>query len=204
MTTKQRNLYWKVWSKAFRAHWSGTQAGEVLVRPGRPQSKVRDQVVAAAQAWIVRQGGGPLTADALRHACHILAVGRDISSWQLTNKALDQVLAQFRLLADEATLAADIALTCARSEPRRRADGQPLPDADANRVAYALRDLDLPKAYLEELCMDRFGVRDWVGLDEAQRYQLLITAKARSVARRIAFAKRPEHGQPVGGRLTPV
>jgi hypothetical protein len=37
--------------------------------------------------------GGQLNADVLRHACHVLAFGRDISAMKLSNKQLDQVLA---------------------------------------------------------------------------------------------------------------
>ncbi|MBX3747301.1 MAG: hypothetical protein KF833_18485 [Verrucomicrobiae bacterium] len=186
MTEKQRKWYLREWSKAFRAHWSGVRRGEVVVRPGRaPADPVRDDVVRVAQARRLRQGGGGLSADDLRRACHILAVGKDVSSWALTNKQLDRVVALFRRLAG-LNLGAVLVGVEADAEAARRQQVGGLPDADRKRVLYSLERVELPPQYVEELSRDKFGTGNWRSLPGPQLYQLLITAKARSVARAVA------------------
>lgn len=190
MTPKQHKWYLREWGRAFKAHWAGVKGGEVLAKPGRPDSQVRDQVISAARARVVRRGGGQLTADDVRHACHILAVGRDLSCWNLTNKQIDLVVAKFRSLASDCDIASTMALDQAATEPSRRAAPGGLPDSDRKRTLWSLEHSDLSSDYIAKISRDKFGTANYRSLGDAQLHQLLITIKARAAAQAIAGTKR--------------
>lgn len=180
MTEKQHKWYLREWSRAYAVHWCGTRGGEALARPGRKPSTVRDQVVAAAQRVAMQRGGG-LSADALRHGCHIVALGKDVSSWKLTNKQVDLVVSQFRLLRNDADLSAQMKLTGPAAEPGA---------SDRTRTLYSLDHIDLPPAYLAEMCRDKFGTSNWKSLPDDKLKQFLMTAKCRAMARVVAAPKK--------------
>lgn len=176
MTKPQHAKYMKEWSRAYRTHWAGVRNGEVLSRPGRPDSALREEILAIARREAAADPvDGRLTPDRLRHACHIHALGRNISSWDLTNRQWDKVVAVFRLLNDPANIGADIAVSDHQAHPMR---------PDRKRVAFALQKLDLPDAYIGEISRDKFGSSNWRQLTEVQLQQLLITCKARALSRR--------------------
>ena len=78
MTTKQHRWYLREWGAAFSAHWSGVRGGEVVARTGRPENHpLREQVLAVARRMLGARGG-KLNADVIRHACHVVALGKDI------------------------------------------------------------------------------------------------------------------------------
>lgn len=176
MNKAQHAKYMKEWSRAYRTHWAGVKGGEVLARPGRPDSPLREQILDIARRDAAADPvDGRLTPDRLRHACHVKALGRNISSWDLTNRQWDKVVAVFRLLNDPANIGADIAVSADQANPSR---------PDRKRVAFSLQKLDLPDAYIGEISRDKFGTANWRQLTEAQLLQLLMTCKARAVARR--------------------
>lgn len=201
MTKPQLRFYLREWDAAWKAHWAGIRNGEALARRDRPAvHPLRDQVVAMAQRLLATRGG-QLNADVLRHACHVLAFGRDISAMKLSNKQLDQVLAIFRQLAG-VNLAAMVSTEQASREQSRVADARarrkidpeapaPMPDADRTRLIWSLSHLDLPPGYLETLARDAYGTAAWRTLPTASLHKLRITAGCRSVARQLAGVKTP-------------
>lgn len=209
MTKKQHSLYFREWRRAFEAHWTGVVQGEAVAKPGRTASAIRDRVVAAAQRLAVSQPDGRLTPDLLRRGCHLVATGAALSSYALRNKQLDQVLAVFRSLAQEEDLGARLKLEAAEAERARRVQagraadaGNPLPDAEAapsmdrTRGVYAIRHCGLSEAYLAEIARDKFGTRDWASLPDAQLRQMLITCKARAMAKTVAADRRATRTEP--------
>lgn len=99
MSPAQHKRYLRYWNAAWRAHWTGVRQGEPLARPDRRPSVIRDQVVSVAGS-LAGKTGGRLTPDLLRHACHIIALGRNPSSRSLTNKEQDLVIGIFQRLAE--------------------------------------------------------------------------------------------------------
>lgn len=201
MTQKQHRWYLREWSAAFGAHWAGTKYGEALARPGRPESEIRDQVVAIGRQIAARLPDGRLSADVLRHACHVAALGRNPSSREMTNKQLDLVVAFFRRLAESGReLSGQIRLDARERELTRQVSagaeygagdgpGAPWrevhPDADRKRVTWSLEHSGYPEAAIAAISQDKFGTKGWRGLPDRELYELLLTIK-RAVGRKAA------------------
>ncbi len=195
MTQKQHRWYLREWSAAFAAHWCGSRGGEALVRPGRPISRFRDEVVVTARKLSMRMEDGRLSADLLRKACHVLAIGRSVSSLELTNKQLDLVVAVFRRLAEDGAelngqmridkRAREIARQDSAAE-QEAADGKAAPwtatqpDADRKRVTWSIEHSGYPVEALRTICRDRFGTSEWRTLTDRDLYLLMITIKSRA------------------------
>lgn len=185
MTDRQHRWYLREWSRAWRKHWAGTRQGEVIARPGRPAHPLRETIVAIARQLAGRNpDDGRLTADCLRHACHVHALGRDHGSWQLTNRQLDKVVAVFRLLADDSDLKARMTLDA------------PAGMADQARVIHAIANSGFAPAYVEAISRDKFATSNWRGLDPARQRQLLVTIKCRAMARSVADHRMAETHAP--------
>ena len=93
MNTAQKSKYWCTWGNVCRANqWRMTK--------GRLSSKaVRDGGLAGhhTAVWyaaesLAAQHCRAVTADDLRHACHVYAFGRDISHSDLSNAQFDRLL----------------------------------------------------------------------------------------------------------------
>ncbi len=96
MTPPQRTrLYFPAWRDAARANWTGTPA-RLLPSPTNPTQARRIHRLAAKLA---RAEARPVNDDHLRHAVHVIVLGANKSSRDLTNAELDLVLATFRQLA---------------------------------------------------------------------------------------------------------
>jgi hypothetical protein len=200
MTKKTENLYFILWSKAWRAHWTGEKGGEILSRPDRPAlSEMREQVLGFARRMAARNGSG-ITADMVRHACHVVAIGKDLGHRMMTHKQVTQVLAVFRQLAGidlsaMATTEAGAAETSRYRSARtaRAADpSAPLPYPLAAREAAlaGIERLGFSDDYIGRITGDRWKTANWRSLDSTRLTQLLMTLKARSTVRAIADGKR--------------
>lgn len=204
MSPAQHRRYLRYWGEAFGAHWCGVRDGQPLARPGRPPSDVRDQVVGIA-GQLAR--GGSLRADHLRHACHVIAIGRDKSSLKLTNKEQDLVIALFQRLAETGReLAGQIRLDARERELERTIGGAAeysqasgpksppwtvrRPDADRKRVLWSLEHSGYAEPAIAAISRDKFGTLAWRGLSDADLYQLLLTVK------RAAHRKQTPQQQP--------
>lgn len=213
MTTKQRRWYLREWNAAWRAHWGCVRKGEPVTNPRRPQHHpLRDQVIGTAQRMALRRPDCRLTADLLRRACHVVAIGRDCSSYELKNKQLDQVVAVFRVLAGINDLAGQMRLEARDRETVRRSSAKDAfepgcgadapwvaarPDADPTRLKWRIEHLDYPPAAVGQICEDTYGTKNWRSLPEKEMHQLLITLLARSAARQVANAIKGRTLMPV-------
>ena len=160
--------------------------------------------MAAAGRLAMTREDGRISADLIRRACHLVATGKDLSSWNLSNKQIDQVVAVFRVLGQVQDIAAQMQLDAAEIERARliqagRAQdlGHPeeaptaLPESDRKRLLFGIGKLDLAPAYIREIARDKFGTDNWEYLPTAQLTQLFITCKMRATARSIANRLRP-------------
>jgi len=98
MTESQRTSYFRRWQRAFSANWF-MDRGRVRKRDGRTESESLTAVVNAANRIATEAHRSP-TADDLRHACHIVAIGRPKSSKEITNAEIDRIWLLFSLLTD--------------------------------------------------------------------------------------------------------
>lgn len=185
MTPKQHRWYLREWGRAFSAHWSGSRSGEVLARPGRGPSDLRDAIIGIAGRLAAQSEDGRLSADCIRHACHVRALGKDKGSWSLSNKDLDRVVAVFRLLADELDLKSRLAM-----DRTDAADSTGEVTADRTRMLYSVQHVDLPQDYVAEILRDKFGTPDARSLSDADLRQAVMTLKARAAARMVGRSKR--------------
>ncbi|MFO1458250.1 MAG: hypothetical protein U1G08_02505 [Verrucomicrobiota bacterium] len=142
----------------------------MLPRPDAPANPQADEVMAIATRHAARRQA-LVSPDDLRHACHVVALGKDRSSYDLTNWQMDRVVALFELLADNENISAQV----------RWANE----DLDAvRRLEWAIKNVGFPEAYIAAISHGKFGSRAWKALRPDQLRQLLITLKGRAAARR--------------------
>ena len=101
--------------------------------------------------------------DANRHALHIQALGRDVSSKAFTNAQFDQVLGVFRAISRPADLNAQLRQ---QQQPR-------------TRLLHIIEQL-APGPYLAKIMSDRWGHTDLDRLSIPELEQLRFTLTSRS------------------------
>lgn len=167
MTERQgKKLYWPAWGRAFKRNWLA-EGGRVSLRPGALAGDLLDGVCAASHS-LARQAHRAPTADDLRHGCHVVAFGRDVSSKHLTNAQIDRVVALFRLLADDV----DIEAMLTWQNPAR---------GDEARLDWRIEHA-APEATLRSISSNAFERADWRNLDKGQKLWLLREVKDRRAA----------------------
>ena len=177
MTTNQMRWYLREWQSAWKAHWAGIQNKEAMARPDRPEHHpLRDQVLDVARRLAATRQG-PLDADCIRHACHVVALGRDIRAMTMTNKQCDLVVAVFRQLAG-VNLSAMMTIEQKGVEQER------------GRLIHAIAAMELPPGYIERIASDQFGTSAWRSLPTATLKKLRLTASARAASRNVGNLKR--------------
>lgn len=125
MTDRQRKFfYFPAWSKACRANdWhmaGGRFAGQRAARHGAPEVDAIYQSVWAAAETLALAEHAAVKPDHLRHACHVIAAGRDKSANDLTNAEVDRVVAIFKLLTEPDDIDAVMAIQHPENDERRR------------------------------------------------------------------------------------
>jgi hypothetical protein len=165
MTTAQAyRFYFPAWSACVKANAWHMEDGRLVGNGLSDQpSTINDQlpkVLTFARQIAQAQHRGPMVDD-LRHACHIVALGRDKSSKVLNNAELDRVVALFKLLADPEDLSAIMAWE------------NPV-EADVKRVKWFITNT-APSAYVAAIARDKFGTSDWESLDLKQMRFLAMT-----------------------------
>lgn len=115
-----------------------------------------------------------------RMSVHRQCLGRERSMKLLTNKELDRVYAQFRLLIDPEDIDSQVALECPEA-------GQ------LGRVVYALGLC--PDDLVRQLCRDKFDRANWRALPLVEATQLLMTVK-RVLRHHPPQALHPAHAAP--------
>ncbi len=172
MTTRQqRFLYFPAWRRALAAGWA-KRDGVLFPRPAlQPaQRDLVEQIHTQASSHVARQYRG-VDADDLRHAAHVVAIGRDKSSAQLTNAETDRVLALCRVIANPDDIQAILDWEN-RSGPDRR------------RLLWVIEHGPAPEAYVQTVANGKFGTADLRKLSTPQLLMLATTLSARYRAKR--------------------
>ena len=167
-TNQQRRLYFPAWNACLAACWVKDR-GQLLPRPGRQESENLTAVEIFAKR-VAKARSGTVSADDLRHASHLVALGKTVSSSDLTNIELDRVLVLWRLLVDPDDLSAVVAWDHPEQQAR-------------TRLEWSVRHCGLPEAYVLHVCSSKFGTREWQNLDDQKLRQLVITLKSRATAK---------------------
>lgn len=150
MSPAQTQLYFRKWNPARVALAAGaTSEMAVKVREMADHMAARD--------------ARKVDAEVLRHACHVVALGRQKSSKTLTNAELDRVLLVFRLIVN----ADDLAAVIAWDQPDQ---GQ------VKRLTWSIKHVS-PEAMTVHVAKDKFGRGDWWNLGVTELRQLLMTLK---------------------------
>ena len=191
MTTKQqRFLYFPAWNRVTLAHnWTmskGRLQGRRQETWAHAEPAELYQRVWEAAGNLARAGHRAITPEDLRHACHVVALGRDKSSTDMDNQETDRVVTLFRILADPDDLDAILAWTNPENSERKR------------YVASIRQRADFK--YIDKLCRDKFSgtytTPFYEDLPMPQLKQLYLTIRARF----------PRHQAPPAGEkpLQPV
>jgi hypothetical protein len=167
---QQRKFYFPAWNRAAGRHdWvmrGGRLVGKRLDVFGLAQVNGLYQRVWAAAAERALQGHRGVTAEDLRHGCHVVALGQDKGSGDLTSGECDRVVCLFRLMADPDDLDAQIAW----EHPE---------EGEKKRLKWVIGQA-APEAYISAISKDRFGTIFWeTDLSAGQLRQLLMTLKGR-------------------------
>jgi len=169
MTEAQaKRFYFPAWNRALKARWVRDR-GTILRRADSPANELADQVESVAAARAARRQG-MMTAEDLRHACHVVALGRDLSSKDLTNTQVDRVVALFELLQDRDNLSAQMRWDSPAADARRR-------------LEWAVEHSGFPEAYVRHVASAKFSTAAWESLPDHQLRQLVMTLKNRARAR---------------------
>lgn len=101
---QQRRFYFPLWNAAANHHgWIMIKGRLIAPRPESDSGATEvEQLIASIWAHaetLAQKAHRAITADDLRHACHIVALGKDKSSADITSKELDRLADLFRLLA---------------------------------------------------------------------------------------------------------
>ena len=162
MTIAQHKFYWRRWAAVAR-HNSWWMSARRLFEGAFESADVspHHRAVWAAARDLAMAASRGLTADDLRHGCHIVALGADKRSRDLTNSDFDSLLTYWgdgktiRGLLFDAT---DMGSEIHRANPalqRRR------------RYLYALR-VDCLQGYLVSECSRIYGTKKWEDLNDVQ------------------------------------
>jgi hypothetical protein len=162
-------FYFPRWNAAFSACWE-VDRGTILARqlreePFDPALPSATQVEAVAERL---RGTSRLTADHLRHACHVVALGRDRSAKYLSAAECNRVVRLFDLLADPYNLTAVKAWLNPADDRRKQ-------------LLWTIENgvkLDAP--YKRSICRDKFGTENWRTLNSLQLDQLAMTLRSRA------------------------
>lgn len=159
MTDKQfKCFYLPAWTRCMSANQWRMSKGRLICEPqSNPLVLELSQVWNCATGIAVLDHRGVEPND-LRHGCHIIALGRDVSSKRLNNKEVNLVVALFDRLADPDSLRA-----CARHSDPTIAQREGLIKAIQAKA---------PHAYVAQISLDQCGTKDWesVSIEHLQNF----------------------------------
>lgn len=199
MTTPQlRTLYFPAWNRAAKAMgWTlahGRLVADLAAQhataqetygPNHRLALLIPSLITTAQGLASRNHRAPTPQD-LRHAAHLVTLGRDKSSHDLTNAELDSLLALFNLITDPLSLDAITALENPDLAARRR-------------LEWFIKNRCLP-AYVATLCRSEYRTPDWHDLSFPQLQRLVITLKNRPNAQ----VRSPGFSRPMSHKSHPT
>jgi hypothetical protein len=171
MTDKQNTLYWRMWGRVVDANDWRMSKGRLISPLARHTSNLGQRVLVLA-AEIAQPQHRSVTADDLRHACHVAAVGHEKSHKDLTNAEFSRVLTTFKLLIEPDDLDAQM--------------DWDNPNRDAHRSLVAGINKIAPHAAIDAICknaFDNYNSPFWEDLDLDQLRWLIRTLKDRAARR---------------------
>lgn len=172
MTAKQRErFYFPAWSQAAKARgWTkGVMDSAPMPTSSPAVNEILNDLYDFAEVT-ARAEHREIKPDDFRHACHFVALGRDMSCTDLTNDECEKVVALFRILADPDDLRAQMAWNSPKDARRRR-------------MLWWIRH-HCVESYVVEVCRNRFGHDEPANLTYDQLLQLHMTLKNRPAALR--------------------
>lgn len=164
---QHKAFYLKHWTLCARANgWNNQKAiwGESRAAVGPLDAELLGMVRAAALSLAQREHRGERPND-FRHACTIVAVGKNKSSLELTNDECQRIVDLFRVLTEPDNLT-----YVAHWEDPELAKKE-------NLIAAAQRKA--PGAYIERIMVDKFHTRDIESLTVKQLKSLCFTLNER-------------------------
>ncbi len=140
MTPKQNLYYWRLWGEACESRGWKMKKGILQQHPSESLQESEILQIAARRATANHRATTP---DDLRHACHILAAGRDCSHTALKQGEIDKLIAIFKLLIDPTNIDAAI-------QQEHPALGE------QRRIVHKIRQF-APEAYIDAICRAQFS-----------------------------------------------
>lgn len=174
MTELQNTLYWRRWAAVCHANdWTWIK-GRLKAEALRDYSEHHVAVWKIA-GELALQKHRAVTAEDLRHACHVYALGRDASHQEMTNAQFSRLLALWGDGRDKWGLLNEP--DCLES--RMHWDD---PKLDQVERTKAFIKNAAPDAYVRTVSEHKFGTRMWEWLDAGQLHQLAMTLSNRKAA----------------------
>lgn len=165
MNAAQNSKYWRRWSAVCRHnHWIWLK-GRLSDQAVKDASQVHAGVWTLAEQLAARAFRTPV-ADDLRHACHVLALGRDVSHADFTNEQFSRLLV---LLGDEKKLPGLLI------NPDHVRSSMYWNDPNLQRkdsLVFAIKAM-APDAYIAKITADVWGTIYWEDLDVSALLGLL-------------------------------
>jgi hypothetical protein len=160
LSDPQDKKYWRRWAACCRCNnWkmvNGRLHPEACLDDSEPHRKV-----AAAARQLAADKAVGISPEILRHACHIVALGRDKSHSKFTNKDFDAVLNYWgdeRAIRGLLIVPEDLASEIHRSNPALKT---------RERQLVFLNE-DCVGAYVAAECERMFGTKDWHALADGE------------------------------------
>ena len=182
MTDAQKyKFYFPAWNRCARNNFWTMTKGRLNAEPQENPLIPELAAVWTYALQIARDEHRGVVPDDLRHACHIVAIGRDKSSEKLTNREVNRVVELFDMLADPDDVTA-----------RMRWENPEL--AEKQGLIKSIKE-KAPEDYIRKISEDKFGTMSWEDLDVHKLRQLVITVTNRrptwSGPRPKTFTPRP-------------
>ncbi len=188
MTELQSAKYWRRWSAVVRANQWRMVRNRLDPNATRDVSPHHIAVFAAAERLALQEACA-VTAGHLRHGCHIIAIGRDKSHEDLTNKEFDALLNYWGderrvvgLLIEPLDLGSDIH----HDHPELKI---------RERQMHFIRNDCLPGYVISE-CARLCGTKDWTTLNDADLEKLHDFLRTRPHALKTSVAASSSRRQP--------
>jgi hypothetical protein len=170
MTEKQhKRFYLAAWNRCANARDWRTEKGRFTGRmiPQFGVGTVRElytQVWTAAHQLALTDHRA-IKPDDFRHACHIVALGRDKGSKDFTSAECDRVVTLFKMLTEPDDIDAQI-------------DWDHPENAALRRLKWAIEH-SAPDPYVRAIAADKFGTKLWEDLEPQQLRYLMVTLNER-------------------------
>ena len=174
MTPKQTTFYWSLWRDCCQANCWRMERGRLLHDPERLNEMGKKVWTAAEQLALAAHRAVSL--DDLRHGCHLVALGRQRSSKDLSNPEFNKVRLVFQLTQDWENLDAQMELANPEMVERR------------SFVSYLKKQFH--EAALIAICKNAFGTIFWEDLEMSKLRWLAKQGSLRTATPRKTFYRR--------------